>query len=114
MKLESANQHLREKLKDPYFKELYAVEEQKLQIAKRVIEYRIRQGLNQSQLAEEIGVSQQHISKIENGEFSSVMTLEKILLGIGYTVELKAVPLRPAAAKRIKRRFRSKKETALA
>lgn len=54
MKTESINQHLKEKLKDPYFKELHELEEQKLGIVKRIVEYRIRHGLNHKQLASRV------------------------------------------------------------
>lgn len=84
MRLQKVNKHLKEKLKDPYFKELYELEEQKLKIVKRIIEYRVKNKLSQKQLADKVGVTQQHISKIENGEFSSISTLEKVLLFIGY------------------------------
>lgn len=85
--------HLAEKLKDPYFKEFYELEEQKLNIVKRIIDYRIKNNLTQGQLAKKVGVSQQHISKIENGEFSNIATLEKILLAIGFKVKLEVTPL---------------------
>lgn len=98
MKPENIDKHLQEKLKDPYFKELHQLEEQKLEIAKKIIDYRIRHKLSQSQLADKIGMSQQHISKVESGEFSSVATLEKILLHLGFTIRLQAVPLRRRAA----------------
>jgi len=93
MKLEKVNDHLKDKLKDSYFKELYGLEEQKLKIVKKIIEYRIRYRLSQKQLAWKANVTQQHISKIENGEFSNIVTLEKILLFIGYTVKIEAIPL---------------------
>ncbi|MDD5084831.1 MAG: helix-turn-helix transcriptional regulator [Candidatus Omnitrophica bacterium] len=94
MKLEKVDEHLKEKLKDPYFKELYELEMQKLKIAKRIVGYRVKEGINQAQLAKLTGVTQQHISKIERGEFSSVATLEKILFRVGYTVKIRAIPLR--------------------
>lgn len=93
MKAPTVQDHLKEKLKDPYFKELYELDQQKLSVVKKIIEYRIKRRLSQGQLAEAVGVTQQHISKIENGEFSSVSTLEKVLLSIGYTVRIQAVPL---------------------
>jgi len=93
MKIEKVQEHLKEKLKDPYFKELYELEEQKLAIVKRIIAYRIKNKLSQSQLAKRAGITQQHISKIENGEFSNIATLEKVLLFIGFTVKLAVIPL---------------------
>ncbi len=96
--MKQVDKHLEERLKDPYFKELYELEEQKLDIVKHIIDYRIKYNLTQGQLAKRAGVSQQHISKIENGEFSNIVTLEKVLLFIGFKVELKVIPL----SKRIK------------
>lgn len=96
--MKQVNKHLEEKLKDPYFKELYELEEQKLEIVKRIVDYRIKNDLTQGQLAKRVGVSQQHISKIENGEFSNITTLEKILLFIGFKVRLEVISLQ----KRIK------------
>lgn len=95
-------EHLKEKLKDPYFKELYELEEQKLSIVKQIINYRIKNKLTQKQLAEKAGITQQHISKIENGEFSSIMTLEKVLLMIGLTVKIKTVPVSQKVRNRMK------------
>jgi transcriptional regulator with XRE-family HTH domain len=103
MKIERADDHLKEKLRDPYFKELYELEEQKLKIVKRIIDYRIKNDLTQGALAKKIGVTQQHISKIENGEFSSMSTLEKVLLAIGYTVKIQAMPLQASIRHKIER-----------
>jgi len=109
MKLQRVDEHLKEKLRDPYFKELYELEEQKLKIVKRIIEYRVKNNLSQKQLAEKAGITQQHISKIENGEFSSISTLEKVLLFIGYTVRMQAIPLSQNIKHRIERLIRPKR-----
>ncbi|MDO8663030.1 MAG: helix-turn-helix transcriptional regulator [Candidatus Omnitrophota bacterium] len=108
MNMERVDEHLKEKLKDPYFKELYELEEQKLDIVKRIIDYRIKSKLTQGQLAKKAGVTQQHISKIENGDFRSIVTLEKILLFIGYTVKIQAVPLSHRVKNGIERFVRNK------
>ena len=89
----TVKEHLQEKLKDPYFKELHELEQQKFGIVRKIIDYRIKNNLSQTQLAKRVHVSQQHISKIESGEFSSVITLEKVLLAIGMTVKIEAVQL---------------------
>ncbi|MBL7131748.1 MAG: helix-turn-helix transcriptional regulator [Candidatus Omnitrophica bacterium] len=109
MKAERVDKHLKEKLKDAYFKELYELEEQKLDIVKRIVDYRIRNGLSQKQLAKKVKVTQQHISKIENGEFSSMITLEKVLLAIGYTVRIEVVRLSQIARNRVERAIRSRR-----
>ena len=114
MKLDSVNEHLKEKLKDPYFKELHEQEAQKLTIVKRIIDYRIKNEFTQGQLAKKAGVTQQHISKIENGEFSNVTTLEKVLLFIGYTVKIQAVPLNQRVKNQIERIVSSRKNFQIA
>lgn len=101
MKEMTVKEHLQEKLKNPYFKELHELEQQKYAIVRKIIDYRIKQNLTQADLAKQIKVSQQHISKIESGEFSSVTTLEKVLLGIGMTVRIGVVKLSPQVHKKI-------------
>ncbi len=56
-------------------------------MVKKIIEYRIRHKLSQEQLAKEIGVTQQYISKIEEGEFSNLDTIENILEHTGTAVQ---------------------------
>ena len=101
MKELTVKEHLQEELKDPHFRELYELEHQKFGIVKKIIDYRIKHGLTQTALAKKIKVSQQHISKIESGEFSSIATLEKVLLGIGMTVRIEAVKLDARAHGRV-------------
>ena len=114
MKMESTDKHLKEKLKDPYFRELYELEDQKLDIVKRIIDYRVKHGLNQKELADKVRVTQQHISKMESGDFANVMTLEKVLLAIGYTVQLRVIPLSPRVAGKIGRVLQSKRRLKIA
>jgi len=105
MKEKKVNDLLNEDLKDPYFKELWELEEQKLEMVKPIIGYRIKNNLTQAELAKQIRVSQQHISSIESGEFSSVATLEKVLLFIGYKVKMEAIPLTKNVKSRILKSF---------
>ena len=87
-KLIKAKDHLAEKLKDPHFKESYAVELCKAEISKIVIDERMKQKLTQQQLAEKIGVSQQDISKIESGEFSSIKTVVRVFLALHHRAKI--------------------------
>lgn len=106
---EKVDDHLKESLKDPYFKELFELEQQKIEIVKRIIDYRIKNKFSQKQLAQKVGVTQQHISKIENGEFSSIAALEKVLLFTGYTVRMQAIPLSQQSRHQIEQMIHSRK-----
>lgn len=102
-KVENVNEHIKEKLKDPYFKELYELEQQKLGLVRKIISYRVNNNITQEELADEIGVTQQHISKIENCEFTDPVTLVKVLLFVGFRVHMKAEPIRSVTRKKIRR-----------
>ena len=103
MKVENVNEHIKEKLKDPYFKEIYELERQKLSLIKKIIAYRVENNITQEELADKIGVTQQHISKIENCEFTEPVTLLKVLLYVGFRLRMEAMPIKPQAKKKIRR-----------
>ena len=68
IKLESAEKHLKEKLKNPEFKEIYELERVKVALAQKIAETRDEHNLTQFELAKRMNVSQQFISQIESGE----------------------------------------------
>ena len=100
-RLANVKDHLRAELKDPYFKELYELDSVKTEIAKTIIEYRIKHNLNQTQLAKMVRVSQQQISYIEEGDFSNFQTIQKVLLAIGYKITRIQIGQLSAKEKRI-------------
>lgn len=85
--LTNVSDHLKEKLKNPYFRELYELDKIKTDIAKKIIEYRVKHNLSQTELAKRVKISQQQISHIEEGDFSSFLTIQKVLLAIGYKIK---------------------------
>lgn len=95
----NVDRHLERKLKNPVFRELYELEMQKAQIAKLLIAERVKRGLTQGQLARKLGVSQQQVSKIENGNFTDLKVVQKVLLTLGHSIRVVAVPLRAKARK---------------
>ena len=99
--LTNIKDHLKEELKNPYFRELYELDSVKTEIAKKIIEYRIKHNLNQTQLAKMVKVSQQQISYIEEGDFSNFQTIQKVLLAIGYKITRIQIGQLSAKEKRI-------------
>ena len=91
--MRKVDDYIKEKIKrNPDFKARYNLLMEKAAVVKKIIGYRIRHKLSQEQLAEEIGVTQQYISKIEEGEFSNLDAIENILEHIGYRLRLEVVP----------------------
>ena len=91
--MRKVDDYIKEKIKrNPDFKAHYDLLMEKTAVVKKIIEYRIRHKLSQEQLAKEIGVTQQYISKIEEGEFSNLDTIENVLEHIGYRLKLEVVP----------------------
>ncbi len=91
--LKSVEGHLQEKRRAVSFRELYELDEEKLKVAKVIVGERIRRRFTQAVLAHRLGVTQQQVSKIENGDFDNLATLQRILGLLGYHVRISAAPL---------------------
>ncbi len=92
--MRKVDDYIKEKLKkNPDFKARYDLLMEKAVVVKKIIGYRIRHKLSQEQLAQDLGVTQQYISKIEEGEFSNLDAIENILEHIGYRLKLEVVPV---------------------
>jgi predicted transcriptional regulator len=92
-KLKAVEEHLHEKRRHASFRELQELDEEKLKVAKVIIGERIRRRLSQTALARRLDVTQQQISKLENGDFDNLGTLQKVLSVLGYHVRVSAIPL---------------------
>ena len=91
--LKRVEDHLQEKRRHPSFRELQELDEEKVKVAKVIIGARIRRRFSQAALARQLGVTQQQVSKLENGDFDNLATLQKVLTVLGYQVKVSAVPL---------------------
>ncbi len=90
--MKKVDDYIKEKIKrNPNFKARYDLLMEKAAVVKKIIGYRIRHKLSQEQLAQDLGVTQQYISKIEEGEFSNLDSIEEILEHIGYRLKLEVV-----------------------
>ena len=80
--------HLNEELKDPDFKKLYEEEKHLLELGMAIAEAREQKGLSQKELAQKSQVTQQQLSKIENGLNCNMLTFIKVssALGLGLTI----------------------------
>lgn len=91
--MRKVDDYIKEKIKrNPDFKARYDLLMEKAAVVKKIIAYRIRHKFSQEQLAKELGVTQQYISKIEEGEFSNLDAIEGILEHLGYRLKLEVVP----------------------
>ena len=91
--LRRVEDHLQERRRHPSFRELQELDEEKLKVAKVIISQRIRRRLSQAGLAKQLDVTQQQVSKLENGDFDNLATLQRVLTILGYQVRVSAVPL---------------------
>ena len=80
--------HLNEKLEDRQFKKLYEEERHLLELGMAISEAREQKGLSQKELAMKSQVTQQQLSKIENGVNCNLLTFIKVssALGLGLTI----------------------------
>ena len=70
--------HLREKLQDEQFKALFDEEKEMLRIGLEIAGARVELGISQTELARRAHVTQQQVSKIENGVNCNVLTLLRV------------------------------------
>ena len=80
--------HLNEELKDPLFKKLYEEEKYLLELGLAIAEAREQKGLSQKELTQKSQVTQQQLSKIENGINCNMLTFIRVssALGLGLTI----------------------------
>ena len=84
-------QHLAEKLQDRNFQEAYAEERELLQLSLKIAETRKDIGLSQKELAEKACVTQQQLSRIEQGMNCNVLTFLKVCHALGITLNISGI-----------------------
>jgi DNA-binding XRE family transcriptional regulator len=88
--MQNYRDHLNKELSDPEFKELFEEEKYLLELGLKITETRKRLGLTQKELAEKSHVTQQQLSKIENGINCNLVTFIKISSTLGFKIDLSA------------------------
>lgn len=83
--------HIEQKLKDERFRKMYEEERQMAELAVRLALARDRSGKSQKDVAREARITQQQLSRLENGARCNVNTLLKVCKVLGLTLELREV-----------------------
>jgi HTH-type transcriptional regulator/antitoxin HipB len=80
--------HLAQSLKNEKLKEMYNEEKELLEFSLQLQEGRKKAGLSQRDLAEAAHLTQQQVSKVENGTNCNIMTYLKASRAIGFQMRL--------------------------
>ena len=91
--------HLQDKLGSQRFRKLYDEEAQIARLALQVQEVRQAMGLSQEDVAQRANVTQQQLSKVENGANCNVTTLLKVCRALGLRIELEPLKTESQVAK---------------
>ncbi len=81
--MKTYKKHLEESLTDPDFEDIYLEEKKLIKLSMRVHEARERSGLSQLEVAKLAHVTQQQLSKIENGKNCNMITFLKVCNALG-------------------------------
>ncbi len=86
--MKTFRKHLKEELQDEEFSKLYKEEKQLAQLSLRLHSAREGLGLSQQEVAKKAEISQQQLSKLENGANCNITTFLKVCDALGVKVEL--------------------------
>lgn len=82
--------HLNESLKDENFKAQFYEEKKLIELSLKVHEAREKSGLSQLEVAKKAHVTQQQLSKIENGSNCNMLTFLKVCSALNLNFDFKA------------------------
>jgi HTH-type transcriptional regulator/antitoxin HipB len=81
--------HLKQKLKNKRFKKMYEEEKELLDMSLKILEARREQNLSQAELANRAHITQQQLSRIENGMNFNIKTLLKLCDALDLSLDFK-------------------------
>lgn len=88
--MKSFREHLKEKLKDERFRRLYEEERQLAELSLKILDTREHLGLSQAEVARKAKITQQQMSKVENGINCNITTFLKVCNALGIKIGLEA------------------------
>lgn len=80
--------HLKEELQDEAFRKIYNEEKQLARLSLHLHSAREGLGLSQQEVAQKAKISQQQLSKLENGANCNITTFLKVCDALGVKIEL--------------------------
>ena len=83
--------HLKQELNNPKFKQLFDEEKELHEIAIKILEARNKLGLSQKELAQKAHITQQQLSKVENGINCNLVTFIKVCNALGMKIDVEKI-----------------------
>jgi HTH-type transcriptional regulator / antitoxin HipB len=81
--MKTLKSHLKASLKDRNFRKYFDEEKELIQVSLQLHEARENAGLSQKEIAEAAHITQQQVSKVENGTNCNILTYLKVSHAIG-------------------------------
>jgi len=86
--MKTFRKHLNKKLENQKFKKVYKEEKEILDLSLQILEMRKQNGISQHDLAERAKITQQQLSKIENGINCNIKTFLRVCQALGFRLGL--------------------------
>ncbi len=87
--MKTFDEHLKREMQNAEFAQGFEDEVRFLKLALRIVEERNEQGLTQKELAQKAHITQQQLSKIENGVNCNMFTFLKVCQVLGMQLSMK-------------------------
>jgi len=78
---------------DPEYRREYDALEEEFSFVRQMIQARLQAGMTQAQLAEQMGISQPAVAKIESGRNVSLRTLQRYAAATRHTLRILMAPV---------------------
>ena len=92
--MKTFKKNIKEELKDDKFSQLYNEERELLALSIKILEERNNLGISQKDLAKKAHVTQQQLSKVENGINCNITTFLKVCGALGLKINVENKRLR--------------------
>jgi len=85
--MKTLRSHIKESMKDAKFRKYFSEENELLKVSLQLQKAREEAGLSQKEIAEVAHITQQQVSKVENGTNCNILTYLKVSNAIGLKFE---------------------------